>query len=322
MSLKLAFMGTPDFALPSLAALLRAGHEIARVYTQRPRPAGRGRPDRPSPVHDFAAEVGLAVETPESLSGAAAALADVDLVVVVAYGLILPKPVLEAPRLGCINVHASVLPRWRGAAPIQRAILAGDEMTGITVIEMAQGLDTGPILMTAPMPIAPDATAGLLHDGLAGLGAELLVEAVAGLEAGRLTAKPQPDVGATYAEKITPADARIDWSRPAAEIERQVRAMDPVPGAWFEAGGVRVKLLAAEVVATEVVATEVAAGEGAAGEGAPGAVLAAEAVDDGLLVACGAGALRLVRLQRAGAKAMDAAAFLRGHPTGKGATFE
>ncbi|MDP6391031.1 MAG: methionyl-tRNA formyltransferase [Alphaproteobacteria bacterium] len=312
--MKLAFMGTPDFAVPSLAALLGAGHEIARVYTQPPRPAGRGRQDRRSPVHDFAAASGLAVETPETLKGnaVAAALAELDLVVVTAYGLILPRPVLDAPRLGCINVHASVLPRWRGAAPIQRAILAGDAMTGITIMEMAEELDVGPILLTAPMPIDPDATAGLLHDGLARLGAKLLVEAVAGLEAGRIVATPQPDVGATYAEKITPADARVDWSRPAVEIERQVRAMAPVPGAWFEAGGVRVKLLAAEVVAAEVVATEVADGEGA-----PGAVL-----DDGLLVACGDGALRLARLQRAGAKALDAADYLRGHPTGKGEVFE
>ena len=312
MSLRLAFMGTPDFAVPSLAVLLDAGHQIARVYTQPPRPAGRGKQDRPSPVHDFAAANGLAVETPETLKGDAVAFGEVDLVVVVAYGLILPRPVLEAPRLGCINVHASVLPRWRGAAPIQRAILAGDATTGITIMEMAEGLDTGPILLTAPMPIGPETTAGDLHHSLAELGAKLLVEVVAGLEAGRLTAKPQPDAGAIYAEKITPADARIDWSRPAAEIERQVRAMAPVPGAWFEAGGVRVKLLRAEVVATEVVAGEVAVGEGAAG-----AVL-----DDELLVACGVGALRLARLQRAGAKALDATDYLRGHPTGKGEVFE
>ncbi len=301
MALTLAFMGTPDFALPSLSALIEAGHRIALVYTRPPRPAGRGRAERRSPVHAFAAERGLNVLTPERFDAPALdPLRRVDLAVTVAYGMILPKPVLEAPRLGCINLHASILPRWRGAAPIQRAIMAGDETTGVTIIQMDEGLDTGPILLAAPMPITPETTAGELHDGLARLGARLLVEAVAGLEAGRLTPRPQPREGVTYAKKIQPEEERLDWSRPATELARLVRALAPRPGAWFPLEEERVKVLAAEAIERETHA-------------APGTVL-----DARLAVACGEGALRLLRLKRAGRRELDAGTFLLGRPVPAG----
>ncbi len=296
-------MGTPDFSIPALDALLAAGHEVACVYTQPPRPAGRGQKERRSPVHERAAAAGIPVRTPVTLRDAdeqaAFGALGLDAAVVVAYGLILPAEILDAPRLGCINIHASLLPRWRGAAPIQRAILAGDAETGITIMRMDAGLDTGPELLRAAVPIGPDTDAGALHDALSGLGGLLIVEALAGLEAGTLSEVPQHDAGATYAHKIEKGEERIDWSRPAASLDCHVRAFAPWPGAWFELDGERIKVLAAEV---------------AAGDGVPGTVL-----DEALTVACGAGALRLLRVQRAGRAAMDSAAFLRGTPAPKGA---
>jgi len=303
--LRLAFMGAPDFALPSLRALAAAGHEIAAVYAQPPRPAGRGHKERPGPVHALALARGWQARTPASLEAsaeqAAFATLDLDVAVVAAYGLILPLAVLASPRLGCVNVHASLLPRWRGAAPIQRAILAGDAETGVTIMAVDEGLDTGPLLLAEAVPIAAAETAETLHDRLAVLGARLIVTALEGLAAGRLRARPQPADGVTYAAKLQPGEGRLDWCRPAAELERAVRAFSPRPGAEFEAprapGGqsfARIKVLAAEVVPGDPAA-------------APGTVL-----DARLTVACGAGALRLLKVQRAGKAALDAEAFLRG----------
>jgi len=301
---RLVFMGTPDFALPTLAALRAAGHEIACVYCQPPRPAGRGQKPRPSPVQAAAEDAGLPVRAPASLKDADAQAAfaalGADAAVVVAYGLILPAAILAAPRLGCLNLHASLLPRWRGAAPIQRAIMAGDPETGVSIMRMEEGLDTGPVLLTERVPIGPDATAGALHDRLADLGARLMVRALAGLASGTLTPVPQPAAGATYAAKIDKAETRLDWRRPAAELDRQIRGLSPAPGAWFQRDGGRVKLLAARPLAESAGA-------------APGTVLA-----DGATVACGAGALRLERVQPAGKGAMDAAAWLRGKPLAPG----
>jgi methionyl-tRNA formyltransferase len=292
-------MGTPDFAVPSLLALAEAGHEIAAVYSQPPRTAGRGHKPRPSPVQAAAESRGWPVRTPESLKGEDAgrdfAALDVDAAVVVAYGLLLPKAVLEAPRLGCFNVHASLLPRWRGAAPIQRAILAGDRTTGVSIMRMDEGLDTGPVVLSESLEIGPETTAGELHDALAERGARLLAQALEGVAAGRLEALAQPSEGVTYAAKIDRAESRIDWARTAGEIHRQVRAFAPFPGAWFEAKGERVKLLAAEVVES-------------AGAGAdPGGIL-----DESLTIACGSGALRALRVQRAGKAPMTAQELLRG----------
>jgi len=302
--LRLIFMGSPDFAVPVLAALIDAGHEIACVYAQPPRPAGRGQKERPAPVHAFAAERGLPVRTPASLRKSEAeqqAFVELgaDAAVTAAYGLILPKRVVEAPRLGCLNVHASLLPRWRGAAPIHRAILAGDRETGITIMRMDEGLDTGPILLTGRVPISPQTTAGELHDSLSQLGARLVVEALAGLAGGRMAPRPQPEEGVAYAAKLERGESRLDWRLTAADLERRVRAFQPWPGAWFEAGGTRIKVLAARVVAD--------------GDRPPGTVL-----DDAPTVACGEGALRLERVQREGKAPTDAAAFLRGFalPTG------
>jgi methionyl-tRNA formyltransferase len=294
-------MGTPDFAVPSLLALAEAGHEIAAVYSQSPRPTGRGHKPRPSPVQAAAESRGWPVRTPASLKGEDAgrdfAALDVDAAVVVAYGLLLPKAVLEAPRLGCFNVHASLLPRWRGAAPIQRAILAGDRTTGVSIMRMDEGLDTGPVVLSESLEIGPETTAGELHDALAERGARLLIQALEGVAAGRLKALAQPSEGVTYAAKIDRAESRIDWARTAGEIHRQVRAFAPFPGAWFEAKGERVKLLAAEVVES-------------AGAGAdPGGIL-----DESLTIACGSGALRAVRVQRAGKAPMTAQELLRGFP--------
>ena len=303
MTYRIAFMGTPEFAVPALAALVEAGHDIACVYTQPPRPAGRGRMARASVVHAFAVMNDIAVRHPESLRGAAEqaefAALDLDLAVVVAYGLILPKPILDAPRLGCLNIHASLLPRWRGAAPIQRAILAGDRETGITIMRMDKGLDTGPMLMQERVPIGPDTDAAELHDALAMLGAQMIVSALERLEAGTLAETPQPDEGITYAAKIDKAETRIDWTLPATRLERQVNAFSPYPGAWFELDGERVKILSAEA---------------RTGEGEPGVVL-----DGRLTVACGDGALRLLGLQPAGKNAMAAESFLRGRAVPKGA---
>lgn len=294
--LRVAFLGTPDFAVASLEALAEAGHEIVCVYSQPPRPAGRGHRERPSPVHRFADERGWPVRTPLTLRDPdeqeAFGRLNLDVAVVVAYGLILPRAILEASRLGCINVHASLLPRWRGAAPIQRALLAGDRETGVTIMQMDEGLDTGPTLLRRAVAIEKEDTAQILHDRLAALGAEALVEALGALSRGALQPQPQEDSGATYAEKIRKEEGRLDWRLPARQLERQVRAFTPWPGAWFELEGERFKVLGAEV---------------AEGEGAPGQVL-----DDELTIACGEGALRLTRLQRAGKAPMEAEALLRG----------
>jgi methionyl-tRNA formyltransferase len=306
--MRLAFMGTPDFAVPVLRALADAkpgggGHQIALVYTQPPRPAGRGKALRPSPVHAAAEAIGLAVATPGSFRDPAV-LADfaalkLDAAVVVAYGQILPQAALNAPRLGCLNLHASLLPRWRGAAPIQRAIMAGDARTGVCVMQMEAGLDTGPVLASRATPIGPRDTAETLHDRLAGLGAALMAETLAALAAGAVPATPQPEAGVTYAAKIDKAEARIDWTRGATDLDTHIRGLSPFPGAWCEIGGERVKLLLAQPED---------------GSGSPGEVL-----DDGLLVACGTGALRLLTLQRAGKGPMDAATFLRGRIVLRGA---
>jgi methionyl-tRNA formyltransferase len=302
--LRLAFMGTPDFAVPSLAALIDAGHDVACVYCQPPRPTGRGHQVKLSPVQDFAMKRDILVRHPISLRDPAVqeefASLDLDAAVVAAYGLILPPPILAAPRLGCINVHASLLPRWRGAAPIQRAILAGDAETGVTIMQMAAGLDTGPILMVGRVPIYTHTTAATLHEALASLGADLIVAALAGVDAGKITPRAQPEEGVTYAAKLTREEARLDWRRPAAELERAVRALNPWPGPWFEHGGERIKLLAAEVVA-------------AGASAVPGRVL-----DDGLTVACGEGALRPLALQRPGRAPAETGAFLRGFPIAPG----
>ncbi len=300
--LSLAFFGTPDFAVPVLAGLLEAGHGVVCVYSQPPRPAGRGHRARPAPVHRFAEARGLAVRTPTTLKDPKVqrdlAALGLDAAVVAAYGLLLPAEILSAPRLGCLNVHASLLPRWRGAAPIQRAILAGDTETGVTIMQVAEGLDTGPLLLDAAAPIAADETAETLHDRLAELGARLIVTALEGLAAGSLRARPQPEDGVTYAAKLQRGEGRLDWRRPAIELERAVRAFTPWPGAEFEAPGgqtgARIKVLAAEAIPGDPAA-------------APGTVL-----DDRLTVACGAGALRLLKVQRAGKAPLDTEAFLRG----------
>ncbi len=303
--LRLVFMGSAGFSLPILGALLDAGHDVVSVYCQPPRPAGRGRKLRPSPVHRLAEERGLAVRTPESLkSGAehdAFAALGAAAAVVAAYALMLPRPVLEAPRLGCLNVHASLLPRWRGAAPIQRAILAGDGETGVTIMQMDEGLDTGAILLADRTPITAETTASALHDTLATMGARLMVEALEGLATGALEATPQASEGATYAAKLGPEEGRLDWRRPAVELERLVRGLNPWPGVWFEHGGGRIKVLAAEVVQRRA-------------DAEPGTVL-----DRRFTVACGVGALRLAHVQREGKTAMDGAAFLRGYSLPAGA---
>jgi methionyl-tRNA formyltransferase len=286
--------------VPALEALIAAGHRVIAVYTQPPRPAGRGQQPQPSPVQRAAERHGLSVRTPNSLrdpyAEAIFRAIRADLAVVAAYGLILPQAVLDAPLRGCLNIHASLLPRWRGAAPIQRAIEAGDAETGITIMVMEESLDTGPMLLKESVPIGPDDTAGSLHDALAGVGAKLIVRAVAGLETGALVPVPQPAVGVTYAKKIAKAEARIDWSAPAALLERRIRAFNPAPGAWFAAKGERVRVLRAVV-------------EPAPAGKAPGTVLDAE-----FRVACGGGALRLLELQRAGKAPMETSAFLRGFP--------
>jgi methionyl-tRNA formyltransferase len=301
MPLRVVFMGTPDFSVPTLRALAEAGHDIAAVYTQPPRAAGRrGLELTPSPVQREAERLGLAVRTPVSLKGEAEQRAfsalHADVAVVVAYGLLLPKPVLDAPRLGCLNGHASLLPRWRGAAPIQRAIMAGDAETGMMVMKMEEGLDTGPVGLVEKTVIEPDMTAGDLHDRLADVGADLMVQALARLESGALAFTSQSKEGVTYARKIDKAETRIDWSRPAGEVHDHMRGLSPMPGAWCEAaiGGrtERLKLLRSTL---------------AEGKGTPGEVL-----DGRLTVACGSGAVRLVELQRAGGRPAPAPEFLRG----------
>lgn len=297
--MRLVFMGTPDFAVATLAALVAAGHEIACVYSQPPRPAGRGLAERPSPVQAFAAARGIEVRTPVSLKSpdeqARLAALRPDAAVVVAYGLILPKPILDAPRRGCFNVHASLLPRWRGAAPIQRAIMAGDAETGVTIMRMEEGLDTGPVCRVARVAIGPLTTAQTLHDELAATGARLMVEVLA---QDPIACTPQPAEGVTYAPKIGKAEAKIDFGRTAEEVRNHIHGLSPFPGAWFLVNGHRIKALLCEVV-------------DATGE--PGTVL-----DDRLVIACGARAIRLLRLQREGRGAMDADTFLRGFPVPAG----
>ena len=300
--MRLAFMGTPDFSVPVLRALIVAGHQILRVYTQPPRPAGRGKAPRPSPVQVAAEASGLEVATPASFRDpdviAEFAALDLDAAVVVAYGQILPQAALDAPRLGCLNLHASLLPRWRGAAPIQRAIMAGDRETGVSVMQMEAGLDTGPVLTEARTPIGSEDTAATLHDRLAEIGAPLLVETLPALEAGTITPHPQPVEGVTYAAKITKDEARIDWSRPAAQVDAHIRGLSPFPGAWCEIDGQRIKVLLSRVEQSA---------------GGVGTVL-----DDALLIGCAEQSVRLLRLQRAGRGAAEAGDFLRGFPVEAG----
>lgn len=298
--MRVIFMGTPVFAERVLQTLISGPHEIVAVYSQPPRPSGRGKKETPSPVHAAAAAAGLEVRTPINLKApadrAALAALEADVAVVVAYGLLLPQAVLDAPRFGCLNLHASLLPRWRGAAPIQRAIMAGDSESGVCVMRMEAGLDTGPVLSRAATPIRPDDTAETLHDRLVEIGAPLMATTLEALAAGRADETPQPDEGVVYAHKIDKSEARIDWSLSAAELDRRIRGLSPFPGAWFEAGepAERIKLLRA---------TPEAGRSGAA----PGAVL-----DAAGLIACGEGAVRLARVQRAGRGPSDADAFLRG----------
>ncbi len=306
--LRIAFMGTPDFSVGVLAALIEAGHNLVAVYSQPPRKAGRGMELQKSPVHAFAEDQGIEVRTPKSLKGdeEQQAFADLklDIAIVVAYGLLLPTPILEAPRLGCLNLHASLLPRWRGAAPIQRAIMAGDAETGVMVMQMDAGLDTGPVLGAERIAITPEMTASSLHDTLAKIGAPLMVQTLANLAAGEVTPREQSEDGVTYAKKINKAEARIDWSRSAVDLDCHIRGLSPFPGAYFEitrkGKPERVKVLRAEPVAES---------------GTPGTAL-----DDTLTIACGTGALRLLEVQRAGKGRATADEFLRGFPLATGET--
>ena len=295
--MRIVFMGSPDFAVPSLNALVEAGHEVIAAYCQPPRPAGRGKADRKTAVHERAEALGIPVQTPKTLRNedeqAKFAALEADVAIVAAYGLILPKPILDAPKGGCINVHASLLPHWRGAAPVQRAILAGDDTSGVTIMQMDEGLDTGPMLHRLAVDIRGK-NAGQVTEELANLGAQALLAWLANPTA----AEPQPIAGATYAKKIEKAEARIDWSKNASAIERQVRAFAPSPGAWFEANGERIKLL--KVEALQLV-------------GAPGKVL-----DDALTIGTGSGSIRPLKVQRAGRGAMSAEELLRGFAIPKG----
>lgn len=312
MSLRVIFMGTPEFSVPTLARLIDDGHDIACVYTQPPRPAGRGMAERPSPVHAFAARHGIKVRTPLTLKAAedqsAFAALQADVAVVVAYGLLLPGAVLKAPRHGCLNVHASLLPRWRGAAPIQRAIMTGDMQSGVSIMQMDQGLDTGPVVSEASVPVTDATTASSLHDQLAELGAETMSTVLARLEAdGNLDATPQPGHGVTYAQKISKAEARLDFNRDAHDVLRHIHGLSPFPGAWclLSSGGkpVRVKLLQGEIA------------QGL--QGPPGTVL-----DDRLAIACASGAIRPTRLQREGKGPMDLDVFLNGLKPAPGSMVE
>jgi len=299
LALRIIFMGTPDFAVATMTALHEAGHTVAAAYTQPPRPAGRGKQLQRSPVQQAAETLGIEVRHPATLRDMEAQAdflsLEPEVAVVVAYGLILPQPILEGPAKGCLNVHASLLPHWRGAAPIQRAILAGDHVTGVTIMRMERGLDTGPMLATARVPI-DDKTSGELHAELAEIGAGLMVETLAQLD--QLKAEPQPEMGATYAAKIDKGETRIDWAKPAELIEREVRAFAPFPGSWFELDGERIKLLKARVIGVN---------------GAPGTVL-----DEEFTIACGDAAIRALTVQRAGKPAMTAEEFLRGKPVPAG----
>ena len=302
MPLRLIFMGTPDFAVPTLVELAARGHEIAAVYTRAPKPAGRGMDVQHTPVEQEARRLALAVHTPRTLKDEQAQAAfrahNADAAVVVAYGLILPKSVLEAPRLGCFNVHASLLPRWRGAAPINRAIMADDAESGVTIMKMDEGLDTGAMAMAERIQIGADMTAGELHDALSRLGADLMLRALAAAERGSLALTPQPAAGVTYANKISKNETRINWSKPWKQVHDHIRGLSPFPGAWFEIDGVRVKALRSTK------------GDGS---GAAGTVL-----DNKLTIACGAGAVRLTQVQRAGKQPMSADEFLRGTPVKPG----
>ena len=306
MPLPLVFMGTPDFALPTLIEIVGRGHEVVAVYTRAAKPAGRGMEVQPSPIEREARRLGLPVLTPATLrtddAQAMFRAHGADAAVVVAFGLILPRPILDAVPLGCFNLHASLLPRWRGAAPINRAIMAGDAETGVMVMKMDEGLDTGPIGMAERAPIAPDMTAGELHDALSRLGADLMVRALGALERGSLTLTPQPETGVTYAAKIDKNETRIDWAKPWRQVHDHCRGLSPFPGAWCEIAGTRVRIL------------RTTRGDGA---GAPGTVL-----DDRLTIACRDGAVHIVELQRAGRQPMRAEEFLRGTPVAPGQRLE
>jgi len=304
--LRLAFMGTPDFAVAALDSIAQTEHELVAVYTQPPRPTGRGYKTQASPVQLRAEALNIPVRHPISLKSpdeqAAFASLDLDVAIVAAYGLILPQAILSAPRLGCLNIHASLLPRWRGAAPIQRAILAGDTITGVTIMQMDAGLDTGAMLLRAETPITAETTAGSLHDRLAESGAGLIIDALNGLLAGNLYATPQPAEGVTYAAKLSRDEGRLDWSLTADQIDRHVRALNPAPGVWFDWNGERIKLLALDQLVVK------------ASSAPPGTVL-----DDDLLIQCGTGAVRPSLLQRAGRQALDRRVFLRGTAIRQGA---
>jgi methionyl-tRNA formyltransferase len=306
--LRVVFMGTPEFAVPTLSGVVAAGHQVVAVFTQPPRPAGRGMDERPTPVHRFAEGAGLVVHTPRGLKSEAEqkafAALHADVAVVVAYGLILPKPVLEAPRHGCLNLHGSALPRWRGAAPIQRAVMAGDAATAATVMRMDEGLDTGPVCLAEEIAIGPDMTAGELHDVMAARGVALMVRALAELEGGKLSCTPQPADGVTYAAKIDKAETQIDFARPAREVHNHIRGLSPAPGAWLELAGAGGKRERVRVLRSAM---------------APGSGPAGTVLDGALTIACGEGAVRLVTLQRAGKKAMPAEELLRGWPIAPGA---
>lgn len=298
--MRVVFMGSPDFSVPVLDALIQAGHDVCAVYCQPPRPAGRGKQDRPTPVHARASELGLEVRHPVSLKTNEAQRdfsgLNADVAVVVAYGLILPQAVLDAPKHGCLNIHASLLPRWRGAAPIHRAIMAGDSETGVCIMQMDEGLDTGPVLMRSAIAIEASDTTASLHDKLSALGAEEIVKALDGL--GSLIPEPQSGTGVTYADKIDKSEARIDWACPAAEVDRHIRGLSPFPGAWTTAGATRLKLLHSRL---------------SDGAGIPGTVLM-----NPLRVCCSDGAVEVTRLQRAGKGAQSAAEFLNGLPLTEG----
>ncbi len=309
MTLRVVFMGTPDFSVPALSEIVGAGHDVVGVYTQPPRPAGRGLEEKKSPVHVFAEEAALSVFTPKTLKRDEIqeefASLEPDVAVVAAYGLILPKRVLETPPLGCLNLHGSLLPRWRGAAPIQRAIMAGDKETGVMIMKMEEGLDTGPVALADRILIGPDATAGEIHDHLSLMGATLLLRALSLLENNELTFAPQPREGVTYAAKISKEETRIDWTKPSIEVHNMIRGLSPFPGAWFEAllggKGERIKVLRSVLV--------------------PGKGDAGQLLDANLTVACGSQAVRLTQVQRSGRKPMGGADFLRGFPLGKGTQF-
>jgi methionyl-tRNA formyltransferase len=306
MALKIIFMGTPDFAVPALAELLAAGHEICAVYTRAPKAAGRGLNEKLSPVHDFAQKNGLPVFHPASLKNAEEQerlrFIAPDVIIVVAYGLLLPQAILDLPKLGCLNLHASLLPRWRGAAPINRAIMAGDKETGIIVMRMDKGLDTGPIAMSEKITIGETMTAGELHEALAKIGGDLLHRALSALERGALTFTPQDEEGVTYARKIEKTEAKIGWDKPAQDIHNHIRGLSPYPGAWFSYNNERIKVLRSEVVRAQ---------------GSAGAAL-----DGELTIACGKDAVRLKTLQRAGKQPMRADEFLRGFPVPAGAQLD